>query len=107
MVAELLFLWRLLHLLNSCWQTSQIQEIWKTVEVISLYMKRDSKEYRNCRGITLLKVVYKVYNRILSTQLKVTAETLIGEQQNVFRFRCPTIDNVFILQQSFVKKESI
>ena len=39
-----LLLWRLLHLLNECWQTSQVPESRKTAEVISLSKKGDCSE---------------------------------------------------------------
>lgn len=100
----MLLQWRLLHIINTCWQKLKIPNTWKVAEVISIFKKGDKKNCENYRGISLLCTMYKVYARIVNARIKAISEALLGEEQNGFRKGRSTSDNVFILQQILEKR---
>ncbi len=95
----MLLQWRLLHIINTCWQKLKIPNTWKAAEVISIFKRGDKKNCENYRSISLLCTMYKVYARIVNAKIKAISEALLGEEQNGFRTGSSTSDSVFILQQ--------
>lgn len=52
---------RLLNILNQCWQQKKIPEEWKTSLIVPIFKKGDKTKPENYRGISLLNSVYKLY----------------------------------------------
>jgi sorting nexin-29 len=68
------------------------------------YTRRGEKfECYNCRGISLLNIVYKIIAAVINKRLNQYAEELIGEYQNGFRNNRATTDNIFVMRQIFEK----
>lgn len=62
-------------------ESGTVPEDWKGVVIISLYKVRGDKgECKNCRGISLLDAVIKLYDRILIDRVqKITVGIVINE----------------------------
>jgi hypothetical protein len=56
------------------WQTEQVPRDWMQGVIFPLYKEGDNRDPLNYRGITLLSIVGKVYNRVLSDRLVHFAE---------------------------------
>lgn len=95
---------RLLHLLNECWQKKKIPTEWQTAEVISIFKKGDRSKCSNYRGISLLSTAYKIYSKIINERLKLIAEVLLEEEQSGFRKGRSCSDNIFILKRLIEKR---
>jgi hypothetical protein len=58
---------------------------------------------KNCRAITLLNVVYRVFSSYLHNKLSEIVENKISENQRDFRPNRSTIDNIHIVRQIYEK----
>ena len=57
-------------LFNKIWEEERIPKDWEVGIVIPLFKKGDTSNCSNYRGITLLSVVLKVYERIMEKRLR-------------------------------------
>src|SRR3978361_562280 len=73
--------------------------------VIPLYKKGDHKNCNNYRGVTLLSIVSKVYERILEGRLRKTLNRQLEESQRGFGKGRSTRDHIFTLKQIIEKKQ--
>ena len=53
----------LTKLFNKIWEEERIPKYWEVGIVITLFKKRDINNFSNYRGITLLSVVLKIYEK--------------------------------------------
>ena len=60
------------------WETERVPTDWMQGVVFPLYKDGDDRDPMNYRGITLLSVVGKVYNRVLGDRLISFAERETG-----------------------------
>ena len=69
--------------------------------IISLFKKGDRGDPSNYRGITLLNVVGKLFNKVLNYRLLQWLEehNKLSESQAGFRFGRSCVDNIFILNE--------
>ena len=69
--------------------------------IISLFKKGDQEDPGNYRGITLLNVVGKLFNKVLNYRLLQWLEehNKLSESQAGFRFGRSCVDNIFILNE--------
>lgn len=58
-----------------------MQKSWQQSKIISLFKKGYCNSCENYRGIGLINAAYKSYDRILNNWLKMTAESLLNEEQ--------------------------
>jgi len=74
-----------------------------------LYKKKDRKDPRNYRPITLLNGDYKILMRILTARLKKAASQFVSEQQNGFVPGGFIVENILLLQliQEYVEEENL
>jgi hypothetical protein len=52
---------RIYKLILNIWNCEQIPEKWLQGVICPIFKKGDCKEFNNCRPITLLNVVYKIF----------------------------------------------
>ena len=95
----------LLHpLFENIWKTEKIPTQWKEGFLIKLPKKGDLSRCANYRGITLLSVPGKVFNRILLERMKVAVDPLLRDEQAGFRPNRSCADQIatlrIILEQS-------
>ena len=69
--------------------------------IISLFKKGDREDPGNYRGITLLNVVGKLFNKVLNYRLLEWLEehNKLSESQAGFRSGRSCVDNIFILNE--------
>ena len=83
------------------WDSEYIPEQWREGMIVSLFKKGDREDPGNYRGITLLNVVGKLFNKVLNYRLLQWLEehNKLSESQAGFRFDCSCVDNIFILNE--------
>ena len=69
--------------------------------IVSLFKKGDREDPGNYRGITLLNVVGKLFNKVFNYRLMQWLEehNKLSESQAGFRFCHSCVDNIFILNE--------
>ena len=89
------------ELFQFIWDSEYIPEQWGEGMIISLFKKGDREDPGNYRGITLLNVVGKLFNKVLNYRLLQWLEEHIqlSESQAGFRFDRSCVDNIFILNE--------
>lgn len=93
----------LLEIFNKVWKEERIPKDWEIGRIVPIHKKGDNKECANYRGITLLSIPLKIYERILEKRLRMTLETTLLEVQSGFRKGRSVQDHVFTVKQ-IIKK---
>ena len=76
----------LLALFNTCATTSSIPKIWRRAKVAALLKPgKDPKLAKSYRPISLLCILFKVYERLLLTRISPTVEDQLSTDQSGFR----------------------
>ena len=55
----------LTDLFNTCLHHQQVSKAWKKLWFVLIYKKGNTSDIRNCRPISLLSIMYKVFSNIL------------------------------------------
>ncbi|VDP55650.1 unnamed protein product [Schistosoma mattheei] len=77
---------RVLHILfNKIWDEEQVQTDWKEGLLVKIPKKGDLNKCNNYRGITLLSIPEKVFNRVLLNRMKDCVGSQLRDQQAGFR----------------------
>ncbi|CAI2732166.1 unnamed protein product [Schistosoma spindalis] len=75
-----------LHLLfKKIWEEEQVPMDWKEGHLIKIPKKGDLRKCENYRGITLLSIPSKVFNRVLLNRMKDAVDAQLRDQQAGFR----------------------
>ncbi|KAK4467974.1 hypothetical protein MN116_000244 [Schistosoma mekongi] len=96
---------KILHILfRKIWEEEQVPADWKEVYLIKIPKKGDLSNCENYRGITLLSVPGKVFNRVLLNRIKDPVDAQLRDQQAGFRKDQSCTDQIatlrFIVEQS-------
>ncbi|KAK6758850.1 hypothetical protein RB195_016215 [Necator americanus] len=83
-------------IIRSIWIDERIPDSWRHAIIIPLHKKLSVTDPRNYRGISLLRVMYKVLERIILDRLIKHREETTRDEQSGFRPGRSTIDQVFI-----------
>ena len=87
-------------LLCSCWEEGHIPQDMRDANMVTLYKnKGDRSDCNSYRGISLLRIVGKVFARVFLTRLQILASRIYPESQCGFRAGRSTVDMVFSLRQ--------
>lgn len=89
----------LTDLYNKIWHEEKIPEDWEVGIILPIHKKGDNRECTNYRGITLLSVALKVYERLLDKRLKLVTEEQLDEVQSGFRKGRGVQDHIFTMKQ--------
>ena len=89
------------ELFQLIWDSEYIPERWGEGMIVSLFKKGDQEDPGNYRGITLLNVVGKLFNKVLNYRLLQWLEehNKLSESQAGFRLGRSCVDNIFILNE--------
>ena len=89
----------LCNLFNKLFEISYFPESWTEGYIIPLHKKGSIIEAENCRGITLLSGLGKLFSRVINNRLSEWAEHyfILTEAQAGFRSNMSTVDNIFVL----------
>ena len=72
----------------------------RDANIVTLYKNKDDRnDCNNCRGISLLNIVGKLFAKVVLMKLRVLAERIYPESQCAFRAKRATIDMIFSLTQ--------
>ncbi len=98
-------------LFKKIWEEGQIPMEWKEGHLIKLPKKGDLTNCNNYRGITLLSIPSKVFNRIILNRIKDAVDTRLHDQQAGFRKERSCTDQIatlrIILEQSLEWNSSL
>ncbi|KAK6743866.1 hypothetical protein RB195_010892 [Necator americanus] len=86
-------------IIRSIWIDERIPDSWRHTIIIPLHKKLSVTDPRNYRGISLLRVMYKVLERIILDRLIKHREEKTRDEQAGFRPGWSTIDQVFIVRR--------
>ena len=89
------------ELFQFIWKSECIPERWGEGMIVSFFKKGDQEDPNNYKGITLLNVVGKLFNKVLNYRLLYWLEehNKLSESQAGFRFGRSCVDNLFVLNE--------
>jgi hypothetical protein len=94
----------LLSLFQDIWQKEKVPKERKEGIIINVPKKGDLSQCRNWRGVTLLPVISKIFNKILLERIKNSLEMGLQKEQAGFRHNRSCIDQIntfkVIMEQS-------
>jgi hypothetical protein len=88
----------LLPLFQDIWQREKFPKEWKEGIIIKIPKKRHLSQYRNWRGMTLLAVISKIFNKIILERIKNSLEMGLWKEQAGFRHNRSGIDQINTLR---------
>jgi sorting nexin-29 len=91
------------QLIVKIWITEIIPEEWYLSIVYPIHKKGDVMVCSNYRGISLLRIAYKIFSNILFNRLSPCVEGIIGDYQCGFRQGRSTYDQIFTICQILEK----
>jgi sorting nexin-29 len=89
--------------LGLIWTNENMPDEWKTGIICLLHKKGDPMQCANYRGISLLNTTYKIFSKIMYTQLLPYAEKVTGNYQCGFQHGKSTTDQIYTLRQILEK----
>jgi len=78
--------------------------LWKESIIVSFYMKDDTTDCSNYRGVSLLSTTYKLLANILLSRFTPYAEEIIGDHQGGFLRSRSSADHIFCIREILKKK---
>lgn len=94
----------LTKLFNKIWTEEKIPQDWEIGIIMPIFKKGDYRDCRNYRGITMISIVAKMYERILDNRLKIQIETQLEDTQSGFRKGRGVQDHIFTIKQIMEKR---
>ncbi|XP_032397549.1 uncharacterized protein LOC116705458 [Etheostoma spectabile] len=98
-------------LFERIWEEEDVPADWKEGYLIKIPKKGDLSDCNNYRGITLLSVPGKVFNRVLLERMKETVDSQLRDEQTGFRQNRSCTDQIatlrIIVEQSLEWKSSL
>ena len=91
---------RLRQLITNAWEVCSIPQAWKDASILTIYKKDNRTDCGKYRGISLLSIAGKIFDRILLNRLSthITPE-VVPETQCGFRGNRSTVDMLYCLRQ--------
>ena len=91
----------LLPVFNMVWESGTTPDQWREGVIQYFHKSGDTTDMANYRGITLLDVISKLFNKILANRIidHVEANDLLHEGQNAFRKGRSTDEHIYTLSQ--------
>jgi hypothetical protein len=91
---------KVMHTLcNKILEEEIFPEDWEKAVIVPIHKKNDKRECSNYRGISLLSVPGKVFNKMIQQRLKQYVNNVVSEEQAGFRQGRGTIDQIFVIRQ--------
>ena len=85
--------------IQTIWKDRRIPDTWREAVIIPLHKKSSVTQPSNYRGISLLRVTYKILERLILERLIQHREARCRDEQAGFRPGRSTIDQVFALRR--------
>jgi sorting nexin-29 len=94
---------RMYNLILLIWSKEELPMEWLQGIISSIYKKEERIICCNYRPITLLNVAYKIFTILLNNRLSKIVESKLSDVESGFRPNRSTLDNIFIVRQTFEK----
>ncbi|MGL4388826.1 MAG: reverse transcriptase domain-containing protein [Brevinema sp.] len=91
------------EIINMIWKNGKLPEDWQTAIILPIPKKGDMFKCENYRGISLLSIPFKIYERALEVRLRKHIEETLEESQAGFRPGRSCQDWIFSLRQILEK----
>jgi hypothetical protein len=88
----------LLPLFQDIWQTETFPKEWKEGITLKVPKKGDLSQCRNWRGVTLLAVISKIFNKVILERIKNSLEMGLRKEQAGFRKNRSCTDQINTLR---------
>ena len=88
----------MLDFVNQAYTSGHIPEKWKTLIIITVPKSGDLTKPDNYRGISLISLVMKLYNRMIMNRLRPVLDPLLRTSQNGFRRKRTTVGQIVALK---------
>jgi len=75
----------LLPLFQDIWQTETFPKEWREGIIVKVPKKGDLSQCRNWRGVTLLAVISKIFNKVILERIKNSLDMGLRKEQTGFR----------------------
>ena len=89
----------MLGFVNQAYTEGSIPERWKTLVIVTVPKKGDLTKPDNYRGISLISLVMKLYNRMIMNRLRPALDPLLRNAQNGFRQKRTTVGQIVALRR--------
>lgn len=89
----------LLPYINSVLESGLVFDEWRKSIIIALPKKGDLSQYSNYRGIALMSIAGKVYNRLLLLRIRDKIDKLLRPTQNGFRQHRGTCEHILAMRR--------
>lgn len=89
----------LVRVIHDIWESKEVPDSWRNAIIVPLHKKSSTTVPSNYRGISLLRVTYKLLERLVLERLSTSREQRARDEQAGFRPGRSTIDQVFILRR--------
>ena len=89
----------LLPYINHALESGQSWEAWRRNIIIPLPKKGDLSQCSNYRGISLMSIVGKLYNKLLQTRISPFLDPVLRKNQNGFRPHRGTLEQVLSIRR--------
>ena len=96
----------LLGLCNHTLNTNQSPKVWHQSQIIPMPKKGDLSLATNYRGISLMPIAAKIYNKMILNRLIPHVEPLLRDNQNGFRKGRSTLSQVLCLRRIIEESQS-
>ena len=96
----------LLGLCNHTLNTNQSPKVWHQSQIIPMPKKGDLSLATNYRGISLMSIAAKIYNKMILNRLIPHVEPLLRDNQNGFRRGRSTLSQVLCLRRIIEESQS-
>ena len=88
-----------LGFVNEAFSDGQIPERWATLVIVPVPKSGDLSNPNNYRGISLISLVLKLYNRLIMNRLRPALDPLLRNSQNGFRKKRTTVGQIVALRR--------
>jgi len=88
----------LLPLFQDIWQTETFPKEWKEGIIVKVPKEGDLSQCRNWRGVTLLAVISKIFNKVILERIKNSLEMGLQKEQAGFHQNRSRIDQINTLR---------
>ena len=86
-------------ILNKAWNLGSIPTDWEVGIIILIFKKGNARDCKNYRGITLLSIASKVYERVIESKLLKKTDKQMLDSQSGFRKGYSTQDHIFSIKE--------
>ena len=84
---------------NDVYNNNKPPEQWGMNTIVPVYKKDDRSNVNNYRGISLMSIVAKTYNKVLLNRIYNPINEILGENQAGFRKHRSTVEQVHVIER--------